>query len=82
MKIGQKNSSKKKQVKKPATSATFATPEKFDIDKFFPEGQYPVCFVCHKSIRQLRFLTNIDGKPVHKSCRQKILDQQKSGEKR
>ena len=51
-----------------------------DIDSLFPEGQYPVCFSCHEPIIQLEFLTNIDGKPIHKSCKNQIEAQKRKTE--
>ena len=43
-----------------------------DIGQYFPKGQYPVCLACHEPIIQLESLTNIEGRPIHRSCKQKI----------
>ena len=68
---------KKKEVKTSASSASSASVGDFNVDSCFPSGQFPVCFSCHKPIVQLESLTNIDGRPIHKSCKQKIEDQKK-----
>ena len=73
----QENNCKKKQVKKSASSASVG---EFDVDSCFPSGQFPVCFSCHETIVQLESLTNIDGRPIHKSCKQKIDAQKKQQE--
>ena len=57
-----------------AISATSATP---NVEAHFFEGQFPVCFSCHKAISELSQLTNVDGKPIHSSCKFKIEVQKK-----
>jgi putative DNA primase/helicase len=52
-----------------ANSAINAINDTFNIDSLFPKGQYPICWACHGSITQLENLTNVDGKPIHKSCK-------------
>ena len=39
--------------------------------------QYPLCFSCYESIISLDLLTTIEGKPIHKKCKQKIEAQKK-----
>ena len=73
----QKNNGKNKLLQKPASSASVGG---FDVDNCFPSGQFPVCCSCHKPVVQLESLTNIDGKPIHKSCKQKIDDQKKEAQ--
>lgn len=70
--------SKKKQVKNTAISASTATPN-YDLDSLFPKGQYPICFVCGKTIPILKDLTNLDGKPCHTICKQQLNAQKKKG---
>ena len=73
----QENTCKNKRVQKPASSASVGG---FDVDSCFTSGQFPVCCSCHKPVVQLESLTNIDGKPIHKSCKQKIDDQKKEAQ--
>jgi len=47
------------------------------IQGLFPEDQFPVCFSCHEPISQLSQLTNIEGKPIHISCKARIDAQKK-----
>ena len=67
-----------KEVSESATSATTATIGEFNVDSCFPSGQFPVCFSCHKPIVQLESLTNIDGRPIHKSCKAEIEAQKRN----
>ena len=55
------------------------TENPFDVndEKYFPKGQYAICLSCHKPISQLKNLTNIDGKPIHKSCKAEIEAQKR-----
>ena len=75
----QENNKKSVLVQKPATSASPASKDDF-VEQYFPEGQYPICFLCHKPVSELQCLTNIDGKPVHRSCVRKIEAQEKKEE--
>jgi len=43
----------------------------------FVDGKYPTCFSCHQAICRLNQLTNIDGKPIHVSCKEQIDIQKK-----
>jgi len=43
-----------------------------DIDQYFPEGQYPICFICHKPVGNPNDLTNIDGLPCHVTCKREF----------
>jgi len=70
------NSLKVEKNKKLGTSGTFGTPS-IDIEKYFPKGQYPVCFICHKSVVDLNDLTNIDGLPCHVMCKRTLEDQRR-----
>jgi hypothetical protein len=71
------NSKKVSKDIAPVTNGTPVTPSEFDVDSLFPKGQFPICFSCHKPIRQLQFLTTIDGKPIHKKCKAEIEAQKK-----
>ena len=67
----------KKEVCAPASNVSSASVDGFKVDGSFPSGQFPVCFCCHKIIIQLESLTKLDGRPVQKSCKQKIDAQMK-----
>jgi len=65
-------SSNKEGDIKPDTSDTPDTNDDF-IEKYFPKnGQFPICFSCHEPIIQLSQLTNIEGKPIHKRCKEEL----------
>jgi len=55
-----------------ASSAPSASLNNDDIDKYFPKGQFPICFVCGKAVHSLSELTNVDGKPCHAECKKKL----------
>lgn len=59
--------------KKPVTNSK----ESLNINQYFPEGQYPICFICHKPVGNPNDLTNIDGLPCHTTCMRQILAQRK-----
>ena len=44
-----------------------------DIDKAF----YPTCCLCHQPILILDNLSNVNGKPAHKSCVLKLKSKRK-----
>lgn len=43
------------------------------VDEIFP-SQFPVCFCCGKAIHSINHLDNVDGRPVHTHCKEKLED--------
>ncbi len=56
--------SKNNKIEKAAKSAKTAN---IDVEDCF-EGQFPICFLCHKPIPILKTLSSVEGKPSHRSC--------------
>jgi len=63
----EKNLTNNSKDKIPATTATSATSATKDVGSYFP-----TCFLCHKPVSRAEELTNIDGKPCHMECKQKL----------
>jgi len=53
-----------------------------DVDSFFSRGQFPVCSCCGRPISVLSELTNLDGKPVHRRCKLRLMLRRKNLQKK
>jgi len=77
--IQEKNETKKNDIEKPVKNVKTVNNsiEPLDIDQYFPDGQYPICFVCRKPVSYPNDLTNIDGLPCHAMCKRTVMAQRK-----